>query len=812
MNISRFAIHRPIFTTMVTLIVVIIGGIALLRLPLDLMPDVTNPVISIRTEYENASPEIVEELISRPIEEAMSAVPGAEEVTSSSSEGNSNVTVKFTWGTDLDAASSDVRDRLDRVIGRLPDDAERPVLFKFDFASMPIVFIGISSEMDPVEMRTLLEDQIKFRFESISGVASMNIFGGREREISVEVDPYWLRALGVPLDRVMTVLKRANINRPAGYVDSGNHEITIRAPGEFATVEEVRDTVIFVKDGAPIRVRDIATVTDGMARVRRIARIDAQDGIRVAIMKQSGANTVQVAAQVIEELERVREDYGNLNIKVIMNQADYINNSISNVSTSALFGGGLAIVLVLLFLRNFLSTMVIALSIPISIVATFAVLFWAGLTLNLMTLGGLALGVGMLVDSSIVVLENIYRIRDEEGLVPEAAAEKGTNEVFSAIIASTVTTLIVFLPLTFIEGMAGLMFKEFALVVAFSLICSLLAAVVLVPMLAVRMMRLEREEPRQGWSKRFFDTSERTFKRMENEYRSAITWCLDHRWMALLVVALLFIGSITLFTKIDVEMMPKTDEGYVIINAEMDTGVRLDLMSRRTRLLEEMILANVPETTALISSVGGSSWRGVATHQATINVRMGTREERAAAGLRTSEEVANALREMFANMPGMFIRVNEGTSFLGRGMGGESEPVAVEVRGYNMELANDVANQVLDILRTIPGVADPRITRDGRVREAQIRIDRQKAADLGLWIEDIATFLEISMAGKEAAQFRIDGKEHPIMVRLQNAEKMTIDELLGLSLTNAAGQQVALRNVVTVVDERGPTVIDRKNQ
>ncbi|MCC8189666.1 MAG: efflux RND transporter permease subunit [Planctomycetes bacterium] len=812
MNIARGAIHRPIFTTMVTLIVVIIGGISLTKLPIDLMPDITNPVISIRTEYENASPEVVEELVTRPIEEAMAAVPGAEEVSSTSSEGNSNVTVKFTWGTDLDVAVSDVRDRIDRVINRLPDDCDRPILYKFDFASMPIVFIGISSEMDPVEMRTLIDDQIKFRLESINGVASMTLSGGREREISVDIDPYRLRAMGVSLDRVMTVLQRANINRPAGYVDSGNHEITIRAPGEFETVEEVRDTVIFMVDGAPVRIGDIATVTDGMNRIRRISRIDGQDGIRAAIMKQSGSNTVEVAAKVVEELDRLREEYTNLNIKIIVNSADYINNSIDNVSSSAILGGLLAIVIVLVFLRNVLSTLVIAVSIPVSIIATFAVLYLDGLTLNLMTLGGLALGVGMLVDNSIVVLENIYRIREEEGLSPEASAEKGTGEVVSSIIASTLTTLVVFLPLTFIEGMAGLMFREFAVVVAFSLICSLAAAIFLVPMLATRMMRLQRDGEATGWIKRLFDISERGFRAMESEYRGLITWCLDNRWSTLAATLVLLIGSLALVTKIDSEQMPKTDEGNLIIEAEMDTGVRLDLMSERTRILERMVVANVPELRALIATIGGSSWRGVSTHEASLNVRMGTRGQRRRAGMRTTEQVAGDLRALLSDIPGMEIRVREGRSFGRAGMGSSSEPVEVEIRGYNMDLAEDVAHQALVIMKGIHGVADARITREGRVPEAQLIIDRQKAADLGLWMEDISTFLEICMAGKEAAQFRIDGKEHPIMVRLRDSEKMTVDELLGLSIANADGNQVSLRNVVNVVYDRGPTVIDRKNQ
>ncbi|MDR1744489.1 MAG: efflux RND transporter permease subunit [Planctomycetota bacterium] len=809
MNLTRFAIHRPIFTTMITLIVVIIGAIALLRLPVDLMPDITNPVVSIRTEYENASPEVVEELVTRPIEEAMAAVPGAEEVTSNSSEGNSNVVVRFTWATDIDVAVSDVRDRIDRVINRLPDDCDRPTLFKFDFSSMPILFIGISSEMDPVEMRRLIDDQIKFRIESINGVASMDAFGGRDREIAVDVDPYRLRAMGVSLNKVMEVLKRANLNRPAGYVDQGNMEVTIRAPGEFASVEEIRQTVIEMRNGAPIRIGDIAAVVDGMNRVRRVSRVDGGDGVRVAIMRQSGANTVRVAARVVEEITRLQAEYTNLNIKIIRNNADYINNSIANVSSSAITGGGLAIVLVLLFLRNILSTLVIAVSIPVSIIATFAVLYFDGLTLNLMTLGGRALGVGMLVDNSIVVLENIYRIRDEEGLPPAEAAEKGTDEVFSAIVASTLTTLVVFLPLAFMEGMAGLLFQEFALVVAFSLVCSLVAAVFLVPMLSMRMMSLESGK-KSGIAGAFFDASEKVFRGMENEYKNAIRWCLDRRWKTLIATLLIFLASLALIMKIDVEQMPKTDEGNVQINAEMEVGIRLDLMSERTRELERAIIENVPEARAIISSVGGNSWRGVATHQASINVRMGTRGERMRAGLRTTEQVAQDLRRMFSGIPGLSVRVNEGRSF-GRG-GGSNEPVELDIRGYDMDMSSQVAHQALDIVNATAGVADARITREGRAPEAQIRIDRRKAADLGLWVEDIANFLEICMAGKEAAQYRVDGKEYPIIVRLANSEKIPLDNILNLAIANDKGNNISLRNVVNLVDDKGPTVIERKNQ
>ncbi|MDR1612854.1 MAG: efflux RND transporter permease subunit [Planctomycetota bacterium] len=810
MNIPRFAIERPIFVSMVTLMTVIIGGIALFRLPIDLLPDVSFPAITISTEYENASPEVVEELVTRPLEEALAAVPGAEEVTSNSAEGQSTVTVKFSWGTDLDAASADVRDRLDRVLGRLPDGAERPVLFKFDTASMPIVFIGVTGEMDSVELRRFLDDSVKFRIESIPGVASLSIFGGREREISVNVDPFRINAMGISMTRVLAVLKSSNINKPAGYVDAGIHEITIRAPGEFDSVEEIRNTVIATVNGAPVRIRDIADVEDGMRRVRRVARINGREGVRMAVTKQSGSNTVAIAGAVVEEIERIRQDYSHLNLVIIRNNADYINNSINNVSRSAMLGGGLAVVIILVFLRNFLATLVIAVSIPVSIVATFAILFMGGLTLNLMTLGGLALGVGMLVDNSIVVLENIYRIRDEEGLDPDACAEKGANEVLAAIIASTLTTLVVFLPLVFIEGMAGVMFKQFALVVTFSLACSLVAAVVIVPMLAAKIMRYQAGLRRGRLTTSVFNGSEQILRGMENEYRKAIAWCLDHRFLTSAVTILLVAGSGLLLARIDIEMSPKTDEGYANINIELDTGIQLARTEEKVKEIERIAMAEIPELKTILASVGGNWWSGVATHQASINLRFGTREERQALGQRSTEEIATFLRKRLEHLPGATVRVSEGSSW-GRG-GGESEPVAVEIRGYDLDAGAEYGRQVRELFRAIPGIVDARITREGGVPEELFRIDRQKAADLHLWVEDIATFLEICMAGKEAAQFRELGKEYPINVRLKDSEKLTIDELLTLTVMNGDGNMVSLRNVLTTEESQGPTIIERKNQ
>ncbi|HUU70732.1 MAG TPA: efflux RND transporter permease subunit, partial [Planctomycetota bacterium] len=374
MNISRNAIRRPIFTIMVALIVIIIGGISLMRLPIDLMPDITYPTLTVRTSYENASPEEMEELVTRPIEEAMSAVPGVEEVTSTSSEGSSNVRVTFSWSINLDSATSDVRDRLDRVLSRLPDDCDRPTLFKFDLASFPILILGASSDLDPIQMRQIIDDQIKYRIERLPGVASLDIWGGLNREIHVDLSRDKIKALGLSLNTILAKISAENINQPAGTIDRGNYEVTIRTPGEFTDLDELRNMVVAVRDGAFIQLKEIASVEDSWQRVRQIVRVNGKPGVRMSVSKQSGTNTVEVARRVLAEIDKINQDIPLIQITPIIDTSAYIQQSISNVGSSAMYGGGLAVLILLLFLRNIRGTAIIAIAIPISIVATFALI------------------------------------------------------------------------------------------------------------------------------------------------------------------------------------------------------------------------------------------------------------------------------------------------------------------------------------------------------------------------------------------------------------------------------------------------------
>ena len=657
MNIARFSVHRPIFTIMVVLIVVILGVVSLVRLPIDLMPDISYPTLSVSCTYENASPEEVEELIARPIEEAVSAVPGVEEITSTSSEGAADVRIMFSWGTDLDAAANDIRDRLDRVIPRLPENADRPTLRKFDLASFPILILGASSRLDPVQMRRIIDDQIAYRLERVPGVAAVDIRGGLEREIHVSLNPDKVNALTIPFEQIIRRISEGNVNVPAGTIDRGNFQVTIRTPGEYMTLEEIGDTVIATHEGVPIRLREIAGVEDAWTKVTRIVRVNGQPGVRMSINKQSGKNTVEVARAALEEIEAVNRDIPHIAIIPIIDTSDYIQRSISSVGSSAAYGGGLAVIILLLFLRNVRSTVVIALAIPISIVATFALMYFSGFTLNLMTLGGLALGVGMLVDNSIVVLENIYRLR-EGGEPPESAAVNGTEEVAAAIISSTLTTLAVFLPLIFMRGMSGVMFKQLSIVVSFSLLCSLGVALTVVPMLSARILSAAEARPqaRRTLGRRLFEASGRLFNRLELEYKAVLHFALGHRLLVVIGAAAVLGGSLSLIPLVGVELMPSADEGEVRISAEMQVGTRLELVDEKMKDVEAIVRANVPEVKSVVSSVGGAPFRGAASHVADMRIALVPQAERR----RSSEEVAADLRNKLQNIPGMIIRTRAG--------------------------------------------------------------------------------------------------------------------------------------------------------
>jgi len=810
MKVSRFAVNHPIFTIMAALIVIILGGVSLTHLPIDLMPDITYPTLSVSTIYENASPEEVEQLITRPIEEAMSAIPGAEEITSISTEGASNVRITFTWGTDLDAAANDIRDRLDRVTRHLPDTAEKPSLRKFDLASFPILILGAYSSLDPLQMRRIIDDQVKYRIERLPGVAALDVRGGLDREVHVNLSADKIKALELPLDQVISKIKSENVNIPAGTVERGNIEITVRTPGEYTNLDELRNTVIAMREGVPIQLKEVASVEDSWERITRIVRVNGQAGVRLSINKQSGTNTVEVAKGVKREIERINQDIPQIHIIPIIDTSDYIQRSISNVGSSIIYGGALAILVLLLFLRSIGSTAVIATAIPISIIATFALLYFGNFTLNLMSLGGLALGIGMLVDNAIVVQENIYRLR-ETGVEAKQAAVAGSEEVTAPIIASTLTTLAVFLPLVFVQGMSGVMFKQLAYVVSFALACSLVVALTLVPMLAARIRSLPTIDRgnSETLTHKIFRVSGRFFIDMEYGYKRLLHFAMAHRKLVITGALSLLLGSVALIPLVGVEFMPTTDEGEVRIDGEMDVGTRLDLVDKAFKTIEAAVKREVPEAKSTVTFLGGSSWRGRGSHTGNISVTLKPQFERS----RSSEEIAAALRRKLRDIPGMTIRTRAGQGLFVLRIGTSSgERVQVEIRGHDLETADVLARRVEEIVDQVEGVTDTRVSRELGSPEELTIVDRQKAADMKLTVSQIANMLQTVLSGTQAGSYREGGKEYRILVKLKDAEQLALPDLLDLTLTNAEGKPVVLRNVVRLQPQTGPVQIERKDQ
>ena len=811
MNLPGFSVRRPVLTTMVTLIIVVLGAVSLMQLRVDMMPPVEMPRLSVRTEYEGADPEVMERLVTQPVEEIVATVPGVEEMTSMSSEGSSTVRVTFAWGTDIDIAGQDVLSRLEDEINELPEDVTRPQVRKFDIASFPVVILGVASSLDPVELTELIDKRIRHRFSRIPGVAQVDLWGGYDREVRIAIDHKKLQALQLPLSSVLAAIRNTNVDLPAGEVVKGRHEIRLRAPTEFKNLEDIRTTVVTVRNGAPVTLGDIAHVDDTYERLTRVVRVNGKLGLRLAIRKQANANTVEVAERVLAELDGIHQDYPQIEVVPVVNQGNLIERAIANVANSVLYGGGLAILVLLFFLRNLRSTVVISLAIPISIVATFALVYFGGFTLNLMTLGGLALGVGMMVDSSIVVLENIFRRRDETRESPVEASVTGAREVTGAIVAGTVTTLVIFVPLLFVGGVAGLLFRELAYVVGFSLVCSLLVSLSLVPMLASRLMRPDSDSPERRREPRWLALAGAAMDRLTSAYGRLLQRALARPILTILVAAGTTLASLLLIPLIGSELLPPSDEGEVRITGEMEVGSRLDLVDDQTQRIESIIGPVVPEARATVVTVGSSGYRPDGGSRSEISLSLVPSDELS----RSNAEVAAALRKILVGkIPGMEVRTQapQGQFILQRLLGTENEGLTIEVRGFELPLLEQLAARAAAAVKTVPGVTDVELTRKAGVPQTAFRIDREKVAHHGLTVRQIAETIEVAVAGRRAGEYRPEGYSYRILVQLENALQLSLDEILDLVVNTPTGDAVALRSVVHLEHGSGPVLIDRKDQ
>ncbi|MBX2813883.1 MAG: efflux RND transporter permease subunit [Myxococcales bacterium] len=825
MSLAEFSIKRPVLTIMMTLIIVLLGGVSWQRIQTNMLPDIDLPSITVATEYRGASPEVMERLVTQIVEEIVATVPGVVEIRSESAQGVSSVTVTFGWGTNIDVAALDLRSRLEDELSELPEDISRPQIRKFDIRSFPVVLLGIASKLDPVKLTELVENHIRHRFSRIPNIAQADLWGEYPREVRIELKLEQIKALNLSLNQVVSALKDANLDLPAGEIEQGRHRVVLRAPAEFSSLDEIRHTVVAVQDGALITIGQIATVNDTYQKLTRLARINGEQGLRIAIRKQADANTVEVSRLILQVVEELNKDFPQIKILPVFNQGNFIERSIKNVAWSVLYGGSLAFGVLLFFLLSLRSTLVVAVAIPISFLATFALMFFSGITINLMTLGGLALGVGMMVDSSIVVLENIFRRRDEAKEDVYRACVRGSGEVAGAVTASTITTLVVFLPLAFVQGISGLLFRELAYVVMFSLICSLIVSLSTLPMLASKLLNSVKTRtqdthsssnkisPGNSPSPRPVSVviyAQQAFSKLNRTYLRIVEAALARPRLSTFGAYTLFVGSLFLIPTLGTEFLPPSDEGEVRIRGKTEIGTKLSLVDERMRALEAIVYPAVPEALSSVVSVGASGRRPEAASEGEMRLSLPPASERS----RSNIEVAKDLRERLAGqIPGLDIRVQAPQgSFVLQAIFRTEDGLTVEVRGFDFELLELLAQQVAEQIVDIPGITDVEVSRDVGIPQQAIFIDRAKVADLGLSIRQVTEALSIAVAGAQAGEYRQGENSYRILVQLADIEKTPLDAILGLKLITASGAPVTLRNLVTSRPNTGPLLIERKDQ
>ena len=812
MSIPRLAIHRPVTMFMLSGVVILLGAISLFKLPVDLLPDVSYPSITVRVGYSGVGPLEMEQLVTRPLEQALGAVAGLERLESTSSEGSSRVTLNFAWGTDLNEAADDVRNRLDRVRGRLPEDADPPIMFKFDANTFPIMGVGVEGDYNRVQLREIGEHDLSPRLERVPGVAAVSVEGGLRRQIHVELSKEKIRALDLPVNRVIGLLRSENQNTPLGEIDEGDRTYLVRSQGEFENLDQIRDLVVMTRQGVPVYMRDIANVTDATEDFRSFTRINGKPGVRLRITKQSGQNTVAIADAVGAEVARINREVPGVRLTVLDDSSVFIKRSISAVQEHALLGGILVMLIIFLFLRNLRATFIVFTSIPISVIGTFALLYFNGYTLNTMTFGGLALGIGMIVDASIVVLENTFR-HMEHGKGRMQAAIDASEEVWSAILASTLTHIAVFIPLLFLSGVSSILFKQLSIVVMFSLTMSLFVAVTIVPVLCSRLLKLPPpRDQRRGLAGRLYTASERFLDGMDEKYSGLIHKALVHRPTVIGIGVTAVVVAVLVLPTIGFELMPQADEGEVSVTAELPVGTRIERAQDVALRLESMVKDLVPEAQTVIAQAGGGGFMGGGANRTNLNVRLVPKDQRT----RTSDEIARALnRQLTGVIPGVIIqtRASGGNMQFNRILGGVGDArIALEIRGDDLQQAARLAVDAKNVMDTVSEIRNSRVGRDEGRPELAIQVDRPKAALLGLSQSTVADSIRTSVAGTQAAYFREAGNEYPIVVRLREADRERVEDVNDVLIGSPQGQVLQAKNLLTLRHQAGPTEIQRKNQ
>ena len=817
MNLPRIFVDRPITTIMVFLGILAIGIVAIARLPLDLFPEIENPVISVVTYYPGASALDVETNVTKEIESTLSTVNRLDKITSTSIDNLSVVQCQFKWGTNLDEAANDIRNMLEIAKRNLPSGAETPTIFKFGSSMFPVLIYGITADESYEGLNKIVENRIADPLKRLPGVGAVMAFGGPIRQIRVEIDPRKLDAYHLTIDQIAQVLAAENITLPAGDIKMGKLDYNLRVPGEFQSPEDIGKIVVSQVNGRPIYLRHVATITDTLKDRTIAVRLQGGKGLTIIVQKQSGANTVNVARRVKARMAELQKNLpADVQVHMVIDSSQFIVNSIRNLAEAVILGGIFVIFVILIFLREWRATFVIALTIPFSLIVAFIYLFLTGKTINIITLSSLSIAVGMVVDDAIVILENITR-HIEGGARPREAAIFGSTEVGLAVMAATFSIVAVFLPLAFLSGIAGVFFNILGILVTVTILVSLFAALSLVPMLSSKLFRRRTSrETQPGFWGTIYARSERWFVKLEEIYQGSLRWALHHRKTVVFSALVIFVGSMMLFKFIGTEFMPQSDDGSLQINVELQPGIRLEETKRYAARIEDILRQKVPELEyySMQAGVNDEGFSSILFGQREgsniflIRARLVPRDKRQ----RSVFEIADMLRKEIARIPGI-TSYNIGTAAAGSFLtGAVGKQLAVDIIGYDIQRNTRLAEAIAQTLRNIPGAVDVAIERGQDRPELEIIPDRDKLASVGLNTAMVASAVRHSMYGTIASHYREAGEEYEIFVRYNPRFRRSLKDVQNISIRTLTGRFVKLKDIATIRETLAPPEINRKNQ
>ena len=811
MSLYGSAVKRPVMTILCFVTVVILGLFSLSKLPIDLYPDIDTNTIMVMTTYQGASASDIEQNVTRPLENVLNSVSNLKHLTSKSRENISVITLEFEYGYDIDVLTNDVRGKLDMVSSQLPDEAETPIIFKFSSDMIPVVMLSVNATESMPGLYKILDEGVANPLARISGVGSVSISGAPKREIHIYADPARLEAYGLSIEQISGVITAENRNIPGGTIDIGSDSYSMRVQGEFTSADQMADIVVGNVGGRSIYLKDVARIDDSIEERAQQTFNNGEKGAMIIIQKQSGANSVEISEKVLEMLPRLQKRLpSDVKLDIIVDTSDNIRNTIASLVETVLFALLFVVLVVFFFLGRWRATLIITITIPISLIASFIYLAITGDSLNIVSLSALSISIGMVVDDAIVVLENVTT-HIERGSDPKQAAVHGTNEVAVSVIASTLTLIAVFFPLTLVTGMSGVLFRQLGWMVTIMMIISTICALSLTPMLCSQLLRLNNKHGKLYTL--LFTPINRGLDAFDNGYARLLGWVVRHRLITILICMATFVGSLFLMKHVGTEFFPTNDDARLNVSLETPIGTREEITRETTLRLVEEWRKKYPEIEVINFTTGSASsdntfasLRDNGSHIVSMNIRLSDPGERD----RSSSEIAELMRKDLRHYP-EYKKAIVNVGGMSGGMGGQAT-IDFEIYGYDFAETDSVAQNLKKVLEAIPGTANINISRSEYQPEYQVDFDREKLARYGLNLATAATALRNRINGSLASRFREDGEEYDIKVMYDPEHRTSISDIENILLYNSAGTAVRVRDVGTVVERSTPPTIERKDR